>query len=526
MESGLKGIRRCIAGAGFFAVFMLGSAVPATAHVDPPGCATTGVHLSFDPSSGLSIVHRNGDHLEIRVEVSNNAAGACTVSGATVSVQLPAADGTPGPVVPVVSNAGFPGGMAETTLATVVPYDVFFEDGVFSGPIKVSFSGTLHDSPFDDPTSGSLSTKVVTSKPHVTLSVTPSFATAPTPFLVPYEYAVTNDSPTNPELGQPTPALMGPASDTGVLGDDICAPLVFTGGDTTVTTPPLLEQGETWTFTCSHLFNDPGTFPNHVSVLGTSTRDGRPWPATSAQGLVTARGPDLTIAKSHAGSFIAGAAGRSYSIVVSNVGNEASSGPISVKDALPPGLVIRALSGAGWSCDTAVLTCNRSDSLSAGSSYPPIAVGVDVALDAPFLVTNVATVSGGGETTLGNNSAGDATTILRPPNAFTIGKRKRNRDGSISLTVGVPWRGVVLVDDAGAFPSSHRNRSRNLVKRTKAIAMAAGKVVLRLRPTQLARKRLRQGLAVRSRVGIAFEPAGGASASSSARLSFKAKKRK
>lgn len=520
------GIRRCVAGAGLFTVLALCLAGQASAHVDPPGCTTTGVHLSFDPSSGLGIIHRNGDHLEIRIGVSNNAAGACTVSGASVSVQLPAADGTPGTVVPVLSSASFPGGMAQTTLATVVPYAVFFEDGIFSGPIKVSYSGTLHDSPFDDPTSGSLSTKVVTSKPHVTLSVTPSSAIGPAPFPVTYEYAVTNDSPTNPELGQPTPALVGLASDTAVLGDDACAPLAFTGGDTTVTTPPLLEQGETWTFTCTHLFNDPGTFTNHVGILGTSTRDGRPWPATSAQSSVTARGPDLAIAKSHAGSFIAGETGRSYSIVVSNVGNDVTSGPVSVKDALPSGLVMRAMSGAGWSCDTATLTCDRSDSLPAGSPYPPIAVDVDVAVDAPSSVTNIATVSGGGETTLHNNSVGDATTILRPPNTFKIGKRKRNRDGSISVTLRVPWRGVVSADDARAFFSSHRRRSRDLVKRIKAIVAEAGEVVLRLRPTQLARKRLRKGHAVRSRVRVAFEPAGGASASSSVRLFFGAEKRK
>ncbi len=47
----------------------------------------------------------------------------------------------------------------------------------------------------------------------------------------------------------------------------------------------------------------------------------------------------------------------------------------------------------------ATLTCDRSDSLPAGDSYPDITMTVDVANDAPATVINTGTVSGGGDPT-------------------------------------------------------------------------------------------------------------------------------
>ena len=121
--------------------------------------------------------------------------------------------------------------------------------------------------------------------------------------------------------------------------------------------------------------------------------------------------PDLAITKTHAGSFTQGQSGAQYSITVANVGNGASSGTVSAVDTLPAGLTATAISGSGWNCSLNTLTCTRSDALAAGSSYPSITLTVDVASNAPASVTNSATVSGGGETNTGNNSASDPTTI-------------------------------------------------------------------------------------------------------------------
>lgn len=124
--------------------------------------------------------------------------------------------------------------------------------------------------------------------------------------------------------------------------------------------------------------------------------------------------PDLTISKSHTGNFSVGQTGATYTLTASNVGRGPTSGTVTVTDTLPSGLSATAISGAGWTCPLGTLTCTRPDALAAGSSYPAITLTVNVAANAPSLVTNTATVSGGGETNIANNTANDPTTILSP----------------------------------------------------------------------------------------------------------------
>lgn len=121
--------------------------------------------------------------------------------------------------------------------------------------------------------------------------------------------------------------------------------------------------------------------------------------------------PDLGLAKSHSGNFRQGQVGAQYQLVVSNLGGAATAGAVTVTDLLPAGLTATALSGSGWSCTLATLSCTRSDVLAAGASWPAISLTVTVAPNAAASVTNVATVSGGGDTTPGNNTATDVATV-------------------------------------------------------------------------------------------------------------------
>jgi uncharacterized repeat protein (TIGR01451 family) len=121
--------------------------------------------------------------------------------------------------------------------------------------------------------------------------------------------------------------------------------------------------------------------------------------------------PTLAIAKTHNGNFTQGQVGATYSITVSNTGTGATSGTVSVTDTLPaPYLVATAIGGSGWSCTLGTLTCTRADSLAASSSYPAITLTVKVASNAPALVTNSATASGGGAAN--SPTANDPTTII------------------------------------------------------------------------------------------------------------------
>jgi uncharacterized repeat protein (TIGR01451 family) len=126
---------------------------------------------------------------------------------------------------------------------------------------------------------------------------------------------------------------------------------------------------------------------------------------------VTGSTVDLTITKSHFGSFSQGDFGDTYTITVANIGTMASSGTVTVTDALPSGLTAAAISGVGWNVNLSTRTCTRSNALFAGASYPPITVTVNVSDSAPASVTNIATVSGGGDANSANNTVSDITVI-------------------------------------------------------------------------------------------------------------------
>ncbi|MFG2887754.1 hypothetical protein ACGFYV_36715 [Streptomyces sp. NPDC048297] len=120
--------------------------------------------------------------------------------------------------------------------------------------------------------------------------------------------------------------------------------------------------------------------------------------------------PSLTIAKTHAGTFTRGGDG----VYTITVGNTASAGPtngttVTVHDTLPAGLRADSITGTGWNCTPATLTCTRSDVLPAGHRYPPVTLKVDVSCDTPARVTNTATVTGGADPT--THTATDTTKI-------------------------------------------------------------------------------------------------------------------
>src|SRR6266480_6108666 len=119
----------------------------------------------------------------------------------------------------------------------------------------------------------------------------------------------------------------------------------------------------------------------------------------------------MTVAKSHSGNFTQGQVGATYSITATNSGSSPTSATVTVTDTLPGGLTATGISGTGWTCVLGTLTCTRSDVLAAGASYPAITLTVNVSSTAPSTLTNSATVSGGGESNVANDTANDLTTI-------------------------------------------------------------------------------------------------------------------
>ncbi len=129
-----------------------------------------------------------------------------------------------------------------------------------------------------------------------------------------------------------------------------------------------------------------------------------------------ASGQDLTITSTHAGSFQLGQTNAYYLLRAKNAGSAPTSGIVSVTENAPGGLEITAMLGDGWTCT--VNSCSRGDVLAAGASYPAIMAMASVAQNTGASLTNEATVSGGGDTNPGNNTASDVTAIA--PNGYPV----------------------------------------------------------------------------------------------------------
>jgi hypothetical protein len=127
--------------------------------------------------------------------------------------------------------------------------------------------------------------------------------------------------------------------------------------------------------------------------------------------LAAATTSDLTITKSHAGDFMQGQTGAAYTISVANVGGP-SGGVVTVTDTLPPLMTATAMTGTGWNCTLAGATCTRVDGLPSGGTYPPITLTVNIDPAAPASMVNTATVAGGADANLGNNSSMDTANVI------------------------------------------------------------------------------------------------------------------
>jgi uncharacterized repeat protein (TIGR01451 family) len=157
------------------------------------------------------------------------------------------------------------------------------------------------------------------------------------------------------------------------------------------------------------------SFPFTLTLLGNQTITATDTRSSGFNGTTTVNVntvPDMTLTLQHAGNFATGQTGV-YTITAINAGGGSSSGTVTIVDTLPNGMTAAAMSGTGWTCNVNTVTCTRSDALSAGSSYPPISLTVNISSPSTQL-TNTATVSGGGETVTSDDVATDLTTIVSP----------------------------------------------------------------------------------------------------------------
>ncbi len=126
-----------------------------------------------------------------------------------------------------------------------------------------------------------------------------------------------------------------------------------------------------------------------------------------------ALGPDLTVSVNHPAPFYFGGS-NDYVISVTNAGTAPSAGTIIVTDTLPASMTALALSGAGWNCVLASLTCTSDAALSPGASASPIRLTANApASGTGTNLINMVTVAGGGDQVPTNNSSGDVTNLVQ-----------------------------------------------------------------------------------------------------------------
>jgi tripartite motif-containing protein 71 len=204
----------------------------------------------------------------------------------------------------------------------------------------------------------------------------------------------------------------------------------FTSSDNAATLPAdvMLTSG-VGTFTATM-----GT-EGSQSITATDKVDGTIFGTSNAISVVAAL-PDLTLTKTHSGDFHRRQQGATYSITATNSGTATTTGTVTVTDTLPTGLNATGIAGAGWTCVQPAGPCTRSDVLSAGASYPSLTLSVNVARDAPASVTNTASISGGGEKNLANNTASDPTGIL-PDLVVTMSHAGNFSTGQVGATYSI-----------------------------------------------------------------------------------------
>ncbi|GHF52103.1 putative repeat protein (TIGR01451 family) [Deinococcus metalli] len=243
------------------------------------------------------------------------------------------------------------------------------------------------------------------------------------------------------------------------LTNNASTPVSTVAGSATQTdtgTAVTVYAGDSGTLSETFTTGTAGNYTTGIACTGTSGLSGSTLTVGGADTAIVCTftntlKPDLTITKTHTGTWSQGDTGKTYTLSVSNVGGAASSGTVTVTDTLPSGLSATAISGTGWTCTLGTLTCTRSDALAVGSSYPAITVTVTVSSTAASTVTNTATVSGGGQNNTANDTASDPTAITPVADLAvtkTDGVSSVNAGGSTTYTIRVTNNGANSVTGA------------------------------------------------------------------------------
>jgi uncharacterized repeat protein (TIGR01451 family) len=215
----------------------------------------------------------------------------------------------------------------------------------------------------------------------------------------------------------------------------------------TCTTPAVIAAGASApsiTLTVNVAANAPVSVTNNVAVAGGAS-------ANNSSQLVTAvDATDLRISKTANPATFTQGQNAVYTITASNIGNAPTSGMITVTDTLDPNLTFVSATGSNWSCSAAaqVVTCTTSAAIAAQGSAPAINITVNVAANGRISVTNLVTISGGGDV----DPADNTFTLVSNVNAANLSVSKTANPAT--FTQGQNGGYAILVSNGGTAPSS------------------------------------------------------------------------
>ena len=311
------------------------------------------------------------------------------------------------------SNISLPNGSKVTYVinATLSPAAQGFPAGQFTQNVSVSGPFFL----FDPVTSNNAASDTDTLIYQADLSIVKTGPSTVSPDTdVTWNISVTNNGPSdahNVTLTDTLPIPFVSQQQTGTFNPFFN---LSENGNAITDTVAYFQVGATVTFEFTgHV---PPATPPGASIANTATVTSADDAATgnnSSTSTAVTPAPDLTITKTHSQVFKEGDAARNYTIRVTNSGTAITAGTVTVTDDLPAGLVKTNMTGPGWLCIDAPLSCSRESALDPGEDYPDITLTVSVNADAPPSVDNVATVGGGSEVNTSNNIATDTTVIVQ-----------------------------------------------------------------------------------------------------------------
>lgn len=131
--------------------------------------------------------------------------------------------------------------------------------------------------------------------------------------------------------------------------------------------------------------------------------------------------PDMTVTSNTGDQYSAGGLYNEVVLLAQDSGALPTFGAITITDTLPAGLTATAMSGPGWDCDVATVTCTTSAVVTANEVLPAVRLFFDVNPAYAGTVQNLVTVSGGGEVNIANDTfAGIAYLVQAPLASLTF----------------------------------------------------------------------------------------------------------